>query len=752
MILQQLNTYNSHRSNWLRDNSLSSSFSSSSLSFATPKSLFPITSRPSLPSTFNSSPAPRLATSYSSTLGSRMQNSSSSSSSSSSNSKKHFSSHDVNDEGIFSQNQDLPANKKCRRDKNEEPLDSTTSETSTSFTTTGHGKPRKHIQRACLECRKRHIRCDGVLPVCKKCSDNKRECTYIPSNRGGARISQRKLNARKLGQEMQVNAASAGSSSLQNATASASPLKTVVVNSSPDYVSDSPVSDSVPSLFPQKNEVPGFPTYPPSLVSVTPECIPMQTEEIISVYYSSFHVWHPILPGKEQFIQYYQDHVPDLIAVMSIIAHVLTIPKLVEPEFLTKYIQQAKDEINKAPHDFIKVQASFLLTLAAHLSLDYTTSIEMREWCSETCFKALSGIGSDMSNMQPGVLASWRTVNIEPSLLSDLLCRVFHEVFCLDTMFSVNTRLPLPEFSESNLIENVPVRDLFGSFSYKYRFQTLQMVRSIIYSLTAFGSGQVQTTSVEFQRLEGLVKMFQGILAEKYSRASSDSVVIDHGIQQATMIFNFTVILLHLPLSFIAHSKVPDVLTHFTHPHKIMPSSDSQQMVVSTKQCIHAANTIAQVMGDTSYISRTPMSSRCLALALTIHVKTYLWLSLRGQKAYAYDLYGASIKVEINTLQLLASTWIYSRESYNGICELMKEDVPELYDEFIVQQASDATAVSVEPSLTTTTAPQPPTTTTSVPSTAPDAPIMEDGDQNPYNPLDLLDTMPDQLFDLDDLF
>lgn len=54
--------------------------------------------------------------------------------------------------------------------------------------TTTDGKPRKHIRRACLECRKRHIRCDGVMPICKKCEENKRECSYVPSNRGGLRI------------------------------------------------------------------------------------------------------------------------------------------------------------------------------------------------------------------------------------------------------------------------------------------------------------------------------------------------------------------------------------------------------------------------------------------------------------------------------------------------------------------------------------------------------------------------------------
>lgn len=57
---------------------------------------------------------------------------------------------------------------------------------------TSDGKPRKHIRRACLECRKRHIKCDGVLPVCSKCVASNRECNYVPSHRGGLRIPRNK--------------------------------------------------------------------------------------------------------------------------------------------------------------------------------------------------------------------------------------------------------------------------------------------------------------------------------------------------------------------------------------------------------------------------------------------------------------------------------------------------------------------------------------------------------------------------------
>ncbi|KAK6463346.1 MADS box transcription factor [Scheffersomyces coipomensis] len=46
---------------------------------------------------------------------------------------------------------------------------------------------RKHASRACLECRKRHFKCDSVEPICGRCSKSNRDCIYVESHRGGSR-------------------------------------------------------------------------------------------------------------------------------------------------------------------------------------------------------------------------------------------------------------------------------------------------------------------------------------------------------------------------------------------------------------------------------------------------------------------------------------------------------------------------------------------------------------------------------------
>lgn len=46
---------------------------------------------------------------------------------------------------------------------------------------------RKHVSKACLECRKRHFKCTGEQPICARCVKRNTECTYVESHRGGSR-------------------------------------------------------------------------------------------------------------------------------------------------------------------------------------------------------------------------------------------------------------------------------------------------------------------------------------------------------------------------------------------------------------------------------------------------------------------------------------------------------------------------------------------------------------------------------------
>lgn len=42
--------------------------------------------------------------------------------------------------------------------------------------------------QACVQCRRQHLKCDAVVPVCTRCQSTGEECRYVKSKRGGKRI------------------------------------------------------------------------------------------------------------------------------------------------------------------------------------------------------------------------------------------------------------------------------------------------------------------------------------------------------------------------------------------------------------------------------------------------------------------------------------------------------------------------------------------------------------------------------------
>lgn len=56
------------------------------------------------------------------------------------------------------------------------------------------------VALACLQCRRRHIKCDASRPLCRRCRREGKECTYQASRRGGldkAALARTRLNRRK---------------------------------------------------------------------------------------------------------------------------------------------------------------------------------------------------------------------------------------------------------------------------------------------------------------------------------------------------------------------------------------------------------------------------------------------------------------------------------------------------------------------------------------------------------------------------
>lgn len=633
--------------------------------------------------------------------------------------------------------------------------------------TPGEGRSRKHITRACLECRKRHVRCDGQLPVCKKCSDNNRECSYVPSNRGGVRIPRKKLQ-----QEVEVNNDGTNSAVAveakpfhANANAMSSCGIMTISSMSPDmrnttndgrsspgfeygvsaidrgeemkfdntqkpaqelqgvidgvvalspYLSSNQTSshlDSPDNTFQHSNSSYSYDSY-----SATPTAdllnIELPANEIINIYYASFHHRHPILPAKRDIVNYLDaTKGTELIQVMGFIAHLLTSSGPPQADDIFLRIQVVKAAIDQAPEDLVKLQSAVLLSIVAHLCTDNATSIELRTWFFDLCYRVLSDFAlsthatDGTTNAHVNLLSSWRTSQVDKSLLAELVAKIFHEVFFLDIMFSIITRGQPSPFVVSNLMDSIPIDDV-PEFAYKCRFRTMKVVRSIMMALTSMGSS-IQS-SVEFTKLEALVTTFQGLMSDELEDESQafpplldDLGNVDDGIHQSIIMLNFASILLHFPFSSLYQNKLPSYVqcTDDSAPivHVQSTHLSKQRTIVSTRRCIQAANNIIQIVtdiGSSQTPLRTPLYSCSLAMAMLVHMKAYHWLTRPSstnkqprmdetRRLQEIGLYEAYIKLENSSLSMFGSKWIISNKLNASLCNVMFTVLPELYEKVV---------------------------------------------------------------------
>lgn len=421
-------------------------------------------------------------------------------------------------------------------------------------------------------------------------------------------------------------------------------------------------------------------------------------DDILRMYYAAFHLRHPILPSRQQ-LETYLDSAPELFSAISVIVNIMFAPRMLETEEMTKLVHDSKELWQSSPNDLFKLQASLLLAFASYASTDVASAIQMRTWCSNTIFKALTEISKKKEGCMD-FLASWRTKVFDNMVFMDILAKIAHEVYFLDVVFAVLYRAEFSEFVNSGLIDKVPVQNL-PNFSLKCRFRTLNMVHSLISSLETFGTGFVrQLSDTDFKRLENCVTAFQEHLTESVREAQMAALDrfpamtcqnddVDDGIQQSIMILNFSVLLVHFPVSSLARSTppFPGFLLHNPNPGDRCGFEQGHE---SARQCINAANNIVQIvpaLGCQRAPMRTPFYSIVLAVAVLVHLRMYGWLSTRDELTESQQqelrLYDTYIRLEVNVLQMCSKTWAYAKTLYNSVCVLLKEELPELSKELL---------------------------------------------------------------------
>lgn len=139
-------------------------------------------------------------------------------------------------------------------------------------------KPNGRATLACLQCRERHIRCNGATPVCGRCRANGKLCNYATSQRGG--LDRATLARRRAEKKRAANPPRALSPSSTNGNGVRFDC---ILNHGLDggVISEDPVQSFDTSLGMLENHY-----------TVDPK-----SHQLLDLYYRHFHNAHPfILP------------------------------------------------------------------------------------------------------------------------------------------------------------------------------------------------------------------------------------------------------------------------------------------------------------------------------------------------------------------------------------------------------------------------------------------------------------------------
>lgn len=172
---------------------------------------------------------------------------------------------------------------------------------------------------ACLQCRSKHIKCDGKKPHCSKCIALDKQCQYTASRRGGldrATLSERRKRLARGNEARTDHATQLATKTNQDVGVTDSRAQSVITL---DYVDWGFNRDSSAQT-------------PPSLTADSSQPTPENLSEdpLIISYYTNFHHLHPFAPPLPHFMRLCQSpqegpfHFTSLAAVMRLIGNLYT--------------------------------------------------------------------------------------------------------------------------------------------------------------------------------------------------------------------------------------------------------------------------------------------------------------------------------------------------------------------------------------------------------------------------------------------
>ncbi|KAL3485198.1 hypothetical protein BJX62DRAFT_247773 [Aspergillus germanicus] len=486
---------------------------------------------------------------------------------------------------------------------------------------------------ACLNCREKHLKCDGDQNGCARCMSLSQPCYFVPSRWG------RKTRPDPL-PSIQVDAKGVGS-----------PFAVPNVN----MLSTFDIEE-----FAQSH-----------LNLVTPSAHQQHpNSHLISLYYSHFHESHPFLPPMPAFLQTTPPR------------YLLEVIELIGSQYLPSHISQdmtglLMSSIDEADLSVEKVQAYLLLSISSHGRQEPKNA----RLCITKAIHSCLELGLHRREFSD-------VICLEYPVRAESVRRTWWEVFVIDTIlaavqvdgslqFKMNEspEVPLPceqvEYADGRVDWSQPTlgdlekellphdNGVFSSLAYRIE-ATAVLRKSLLMTETP-------PSQYELDLLDAsIAAWFHRIPTSKRS-IIGNSGEVDQILFQAHMLMHCASIYLHYPKSYLL-AFLPSARETFCS-HLPDPTTSSVNPQIHTAKVVNGAVGLSKLaMFPTSVINYSPFVACTLVLSSVIQLAV---LSVDWLPAFGADCQFLSLNIGV--LNSMRDMWPIAGNSTQRIRELTKE-------------------------------------------------------------------------------
>jgi len=290
------------------------------------------------------------------------------------------------------------------------------------------GSRKRPTSLACHECRRKHLKCDGAIPICARCSSAATNCTYLPSRRG------------QPGRQQATSENIQWCPNYEHNNPFLSPESQRAWMESHDVGPPQPSSTTTSTAMGNTNTLsgPAGITYSSSLFSTA------ERNHLVGLYYSHFHRSHPMLVPRAYFTaQRYPDFLVDATCLVG--HHFASTPL---PESALAVVMSMVVSAGGAADNSYRVQAFVMLALISLGSHDMSRAND----CLGHAFSlAIEAKLDGLDRLLQG------TVGTTSNVKQESLRRTWWELFTIDALLALlQGRAPLITDSDPNTLPYVP--------------------------------------------------------------------------------------------------------------------------------------------------------------------------------------------------------------------------------------------------------------------------------------------------------